>query len=65
MSSFHRMPGLDLRDRPVRIVYSTAPANSEKTASASSNPASTVMITSALGLVYLFAKTTPRKTVKV
>lgn len=54
----------NLQDLPVRIMLSTAFANSEKMASTSSNPARTVMI-SALGFVYLFAKTAPRTTVKV
>lgn len=46
------------------MIVSTAFANSEKTTSTSSKPARTVMM-SALGFVYLLAKTAPRTTVKV
>ena len=54
----------DVHDLPVRMVVSTDAAKSVKTASTSSSPAKTVMI-SALGFVYRFESTPARNTVKV
>lgn len=50
--------------RPLRMILSKAATRSERTASASSRPASTERI-SELGLVYFLLSTAPKKTVKV
>lgn len=58
------MKRVDLRVRPVFIVTSSAATKSVKTASTSSNPARTFII-SELGFVYFFGSTEAKKAVMV